>query len=190
MYKAAWKLFYVIVCSNALQILVPGAMQAYPNGASPHNGIDQPMPAPEPRAIRRGTEGEAKRYPLISISIYSDQVNESGQSSTASKENSDVGQYISDLQRRIRREWFPPKCSESKPVALNFKIHRGRELSNLRLSKSSALATLDLSAMKAVENAAPFRQLPQELFDAVDVNATFWRQPQTSEKVRTPRWAQ
>ena len=64
---------------------------------------------------------------------------------------------MADLQRRIKRAWFPPKGDESKRVIVIFKIHRNGELSNLRLEKSSGLAIANQKALSAVENTTPFR---------------------------------
>ncbi len=85
----------------------------------------------------------------------------------------DFGPYMADLQRRIKRAWFPPKGNESKRVSVVFKIHRDGQMSNLRLDKSSGLAIADQAALKAVENAAPFRPLPPGAPDDVDIQFTF-----------------
>src|SRR5262249_40091037 len=34
----------------------------------------------------------------------------------------DFGSYLADMQRRIKRAWFPPKGNESKRISLKFKI--------------------------------------------------------------------
>ena len=47
---------------------------------------------------------------------------------------------MADLQRRIKRAWFPPHRQEDRRVVVVFKIHRNGELSDLRLSKSSGFA--------------------------------------------------
>jgi len=93
--------------------------------------------------------------------------------SVSAQADVDFGPYMSDLQRRIKRAWFPPKGNESKRVVVVFKIHRGGELSNLRLDHSSGVASADQAALKAVENAAPFRQLPAGAPDDVDIQFTF-----------------
>jgi TonB family protein len=46
-------------------------------------------------------------------------------------------------------------------------------MSNLRLDHSSGLAIADQAALKAVENAAPFRPLPAGAQDDVDIQFTF-----------------
>jgi TonB family protein len=80
---------------------------------------------------------------------------------------------MADLQRRIKRQWFPPKGNESKRVKVVFKVHRDGQMSNLRMLVSSGLTIADQAALKAVENAAPFRNLPDGAPDDVDIEFTF-----------------
>ena len=85
----------------------------------------------------------------------------------------DFGPYMADLQRRIKRAWFPPKGNESKRVVVVFKVHSNGRMSNLRLDKSSDVKIADQAALKAVENAAPFRPLPAGSPPDVDIQFTF-----------------
>jgi TonB family protein len=93
--------------------------------------------------------------------------------STAAQADVDFGPYMADLQRRIKKHWFPPKGNESKKVVVVFKVHSGGELSALRLDRSSGVAIADNAALKAVEDAAPFRPLPAGAPDSVDIQFTF-----------------
>jgi TonB family protein len=81
--------------------------------------------------------------------------------------------YMADLQRRIKRAWFPPRRQENRKVVIIFKIHRNGELHDLHLSKSSGFALADQQAIAAIENAAPFRELPQGAQDDVDIQFEF-----------------
>ncbi len=85
----------------------------------------------------------------------------------------DFGPYMADLQRRIKRAWFPPKGMETKVVTAVFKVHQQGELSDLKLHKSSGVAIADQAALKAVENAAPFRPLPEGSPENIDIQFTF-----------------
>lgn len=85
----------------------------------------------------------------------------------------DFGPYMSDLQKRIKSAWLPPKGCESKRVVVVFKVHRGGELSNQRIDHSSGVAVADQAALKALENAAPFRPLPAGSSENVDIQFTF-----------------
>jgi len=99
--------------------------------------------------------------------------NERGRSSASAHADVDFGPYMADMQKRVKRAWFPPKGAESKRVVVQFKIRAGGELSNLRIDHSSGLAIADQSALKAVENAAPFAPLPAGAQKELDVQFIF-----------------
>jgi len=80
---------------------------------------------------------------------------------------------MSDLQRRIKRCWYPPTGPETKRVKVIFALSRNGELSNLRIIRTSGINMADNAALKAVENAAPFRPLPPGAPSSVDIEFTF-----------------
>lgn len=80
---------------------------------------------------------------------------------------------MADLQRRIKRNWFPPKEDRSKRVKVIFSIADNGALANLRLEQSSGSAIADQAALTAVRRAAPFANLPQGAPASVDVSFTF-----------------
>ncbi len=155
-------------------------------GASSSHGGSSPAPAPAP--TRGGSHGGGGGGPvLISPSVprqsggggegvrgNPDANSNPGKAPAVSAQaDVDFGPYMADLQRRIKRAWFPPKGNESKRVVVIFKVHRGGELSNLRLDHASGVAIADQAALKAIENAAPFRPLPAGAADDVDIQFTF-----------------
>lgn len=85
----------------------------------------------------------------------------------------DFTEYMAELQRAIKRHWFPPKCPTSKRVQVIFKVHRNGTMSNLKLLVSSGAAFADQAALKAVQLAAPFRHLPSGSPEDVDIQFTF-----------------
>jgi TonB family protein len=85
----------------------------------------------------------------------------------------DSGPYMPDLQRRIKRAWFPPKGSESKRVVVQFKVHADGAVENLKIDQSSGSLACDHAALQAVKDAAPLRQLPQGAPENVDIQFTF-----------------
>lgn len=89
------------------------------------------------------------------------------------QKDTDCGPYMADLQRQIKRAWFPPKGDETKRVTVLFKIAHDGKLSHLKIDHSSGVASADQAALKAVENAAPFSSLPDGAPDDVDVEFTF-----------------
>ncbi|MBS1997042.1 MAG: TonB C-terminal domain-containing protein, partial [Cyanobacteria bacterium SZAS LIN-2] len=96
-----------------------------------------------------------------------------GRPSVEARKDVDFGPYMADLQRRIKRAWFPPKGNESKRVKVVFKVHKDGQMTNLRILISSGLQIADAAALKAVENAAPFRPLPDGAPNDVDIEFTF-----------------
>lgn len=96
-----------------------------------------------------------------------------GGPSQAANADVDFGPYMQDLQRRIKRAWFPPRGQESRKVVVIFKVHSGGELSDLRIERSSGVAIADQAALAAVQNAAPFRPLPAGAPSVVDIQFTF-----------------
>jgi len=85
----------------------------------------------------------------------------------------DFGPYMADLQRRIKRAWFPPKGYEGKRVVVSFKVHSNGEMSDLRLDHGSGVAIADQAALAAVQKAGCFRPLPKNAPAAVDIQYTF-----------------
>jgi len=85
----------------------------------------------------------------------------------------DFGSYLADMQRRIKKAWFPPKGNESKRISLKFKISKSGEVSRIRLVESSGLQIADAAAITAIETAAPFAPLPAGAPDQVEIKFTF-----------------
>lgn len=84
----------------------------------------------------------------------------------------DFGPYMRELQRRIKRNWHPPRGNESKRVQLLFKVSRDGRLIRLNISKSSGVADADDAALEAVKMSAPFRPLPPE-YQGKDIDIQF-----------------
>jgi len=176
---------------------LPVGMRSNQNGnrsASNGSGL---VPAPS----RSGTNsnGLNGRGPAVAPSLSSDGTNsgnqhgqhgQNGQNKTGKGDfsNPDNGRgvdspeavkqvdfslYMAELQRRIKRAWFPPKIARSKRVQVIFKVHRNGEMTNLRLANSSGLTAADEAALKAIEAAAPFHPLPAGAPADVDIEFTF-----------------
>ncbi len=84
----------------------------------------------------------------------------------------DFGPYMRELQRRIKRNWHPPRGNESKRVVLLFKVSRDGRLLRLTINKSSGVSDADDAALEAVKMSAPFRPLPPE-FQGNDIDIQF-----------------
>ncbi|HEY9713522.1 MAG TPA: energy transducer TonB, partial [Chroococcales cyanobacterium] len=85
----------------------------------------------------------------------------------------DHGPYMADVQRRSKRAWFPPKGNESSNAKVTFSIEKSGQVSNVRVASSSGIAIADEAAVKAVENAAPFRPLPPGSPDKIEIEMNF-----------------
>lgn len=84
-------------------------------------------------------------------------------------------EFMNDLQRRIKRNWFPPKGPDSSRIKVIFAVLRSGELvdSSIRLISSSGVASADQAAIAAIRNAAPYRTLPTGAPERIDVEFTF-----------------
>ena len=72
----------------------------------------------------------------------------------------DFGPYISELQRRIKRNWSPPSDNRNKRVVAIFTIARDGRLVGIRIQQSSGVQSADDAAMAAIRASAPFNPLP------------------------------
>lgn len=114
--------------------------------------------------------GSAPSLPIPNTPYQQQPVNQADSTGN----NQDYWPYLSDLNRRIKRAWFPPQGSNEGRCSLLFDIDGGGALSNLRVFSSSGVTLADQSALKAVENASPFRPLPAGTIK-LSVNALFNR---------------
>ncbi len=87
--------------------------------------------------------------------------------------SADFGPYMAELQRRIKRNWQPPKDPNSRQVVVEFTIFKNGELGSVKLSRSSGLSINDQAAISAIRAAAPFMPLPKGADDSVDIQFTF-----------------
>jgi len=117
------------------------------------------------------SQGNAHIAPFISPGHSA--ANKPNEAPSISGEEVAWGPYMADLQRRIKRAWYPPRGQENRRVIVVFKIHTDGELSNLRLVTCSGFAEADRQALSAVENAAPFRHLPNGASPDVEIQFTF-----------------
>ncbi len=84
------------------------------------------------------------------------------------------GPYMSELSRRIKANWDPPRGEESKRVVLLFRIAKDGRLLNVKVVKSSGTPAADKAALAAVELTAPFRPLPADFRGTnIDIQFTF-----------------
>lgn len=74
--------------------------------------------------------------------------------------------YVDLLRSRISSSWYSslvaPGLKGKYVAGVYFVVRRDGEISDLRLENSSGIDSLDLSARRAIENAAPFAPLPPD----------------------------
>lgn len=85
----------------------------------------------------------------------------------------DFSRYIQDVQRRCKRAWFPPRSHQWNQAKTIFTINQAGEVSDIHISQSCGFEECDQSALKAVENASPFRPLPAGAPSSVQMEMTF-----------------
>lgn len=109
--------------------------------------------------------------------------------STAFASNSttpDFGPYMREVQWKIKKNWEPPKGTETQSAVALFKIHKDGNVSNIQIIKSSGIKEYDDKAITAIQLTAPFRPLPQEYTqNSVDIQFTFDYKVHTLDKKQT-----
>lgn len=128
-----------------------------------------PTTAPSPLAVGPVTAPPVETTPAPSGGV-------SGQGpadSQGSSKEIDFSSYLSEMQRRIKKSWFPPRGNESKRITVRFKIHRDGEITGIKLVESSGLAIADSAATVAIEHASPLPALPDGSPEEVVIKFTF-----------------
>lgn len=104
----------------------------------------------------------------------------------------DFGPFMADLQRAIKKHWFPPKNNSSLATVVLFKVGKKGDVSDIKIDRSSGNAASDKAAIQAVAT-APISALPAGAPANVDIQFTFdynvWightltRKPLTNEEL-------
>lgn len=92
---------------------------------------------------------------------------------TAKTPDVDFGPYMADLQRRIKKNWYPPKGNETRQTRIIFKVNKDGTISDLRIDKSSGVDAVDKAALEAARTASPVRPLPKGAPNQVDIQFTY-----------------
>ncbi|OGH96717.1 MAG: hypothetical protein A2039_00880 [Candidatus Melainabacteria bacterium GWA2_34_9] len=143
-------------------------------------GSSSPSGDPSPMMSNGGKSGKSKGSRGSGYSVGSGDPgnpgpgNPNGSPGIDAVREPDFGPYMRELQRRIKRNWHPPRGNESKKVVLLFKVSRDGRLLRLNVSKSSGVSDADDAALEAVKMSAPFRPLPPEYQgNDIDIQFTF-----------------
>jgi TonB family protein len=77
--------------------------------------------------------------------------------------------YLQVIMSRVSENWFTslvdPGVAGTYQTVVYFRIHRDGSVSDLKVETSSGIASLDVSAQRAVQASAPFPPLPSEYED-------------------------
>lgn len=81
--------------------------------------------------------------------------------------------YLVKLQHKIKKAWVIPEKTPKKAAKVRFTINTNGALVSAKVSQSCGSAKCDTAALKAIENAAPFDELPKNAPNTVDIEYTF-----------------
>jgi periplasmic protein TonB len=91
------------------------------------------------------------------------------------------GYYVDLLKQKVAQKWrtgdVDPRIRTAPPAVVTFDIRRDGSIYSIRLAQTSGNLALDLSAQRAIQDAAPFPPLPAA-FDKNEVSIEFWFQLQ------------
>lgn len=88
----------------------------------------------------------------------------------------DYSNYMSVLSRNVKQRWDKPpfdNVTKSTKTVVQFSIDKKGNLLSLKVSRSSGFREIDLSAERAIRDAAPFAELPPGADSKVDIQFTF-----------------
>ncbi len=72
-----------------------------------------------------------------------------------------MGPYMSEIKRRLTRNWHPPRGENTQVVVLLFEIAKDGTLTKVEVNTSSGETIVDEAAIEAVKLSAPFKALPE-----------------------------
>jgi protein TonB len=76
------------------------------------------------------------------------------------------GAYADLLRNRVAQFWqtttVDPRLRTAPQVSVTFTLHRNGSVTGIRISQKSGISALDISAQRAIMDAAPFPQLPPQ----------------------------
>lgn len=86
----------------------------------------------------------------------------------------DFSPVMHEIQRRIKRNWFPPRDSASRQTVVIFKIAKDGSAFDIKVDKTSGSESGDRAAINAIKDAAPFViSRPHSDWLPIDIQFTF-----------------
>ena len=109
-------------------------------------------------------------------SFFNPQANASQQALNPSgfnaQQNLNMGPYLAEIRRRVRRNWNPSSPGNNRHTVLVFSIQRNGQITGLRVIQSSGSDQVDRQSLEAVQKSGPFAALPQN-FPHQELNVEF-----------------
>jgi TonB family protein len=82
-------------------------------------------------------------------------------------------EYISKVEKKIKRKWKAPKKNLNYNIKVNFKINSQGGIEDLKIISASGDTKSDLAALKAVKDASPFEPIPVGLEAPLEIEFSF-----------------
>lgn len=82
--------------------------------------------------------------------------------------------YMKKLQKIIKKEWHPPRGTESSVIVTTFTVHNDGSVDHLNIKEEAPLLAANHAALEAIKAAAPLPPLPKDFKgDSVDIEFSF-----------------
>lgn len=133
---------------------------------SPREVLQKKLGAQAPADVKPGPAGAATGSAAGKVAVGT---------STVTLENQDFNYdyYIAQMQSSIEQNFTRPPVAAGVRAVISFRIQRDGSIADLAVRESSGFDTYDLTALRAVQNAAPFPPLPRAytaVHDSLSVN--------------------
>jgi tetratricopeptide (TPR) repeat protein len=102
-----------------------------------------------------------------------EQINQAKEHQRSCTDNVDYAPFIAKLEKRIRWNWFPPQQPNSAQIIAVFRLMPDGNISHLRLTKLSPSLVANQKAIAAIQNSAPFMNVPSRCHDYAEVQFIF-----------------
>lgn len=90
------------------------------------------------------------------------------------RQNLDLGPYLEEIRRRVKRNWNPSGSVDERHTVLTFSIQKNGQITGLKIAQSSGSEIVDRESLRAVQQSAPFDALPPSYpSNALDIEFNF-----------------
>jgi len=144
-----------------------------PKPQAPQKAVAAQIPQPM-QVMTRATTSQPTSQTATESSVSNPQEGKAKDAGVDVAKDVDYGPFMADLQKRISRNWIPPRGMESRKMVLLFYVRHNGEVTRIDIKKSSGDRETDHSAIEAVQVSAPFMPLPSQIQeDLLPVEFTF-----------------